>query len=193
VHNSNADLDRRLVVHIAEQVATGLWYLHSREPPIVHRDIKSHNILLLHEASAVKICDFGLVPSKEPTAGTPNYMAPELFEAKYFDCSVDVFALGVVLNEMFAREVPWDGYQPLDIKDKVVEGERPPVCKTMPTAAQSLLQRLWHQSTKLRPTSEEAASALRDIEDSLPRVGSSGRPMGDTLDDFSSLRLGQTM
>jgi hypothetical protein len=121
-------------------------------------------------------------------------MAPELFEAKPFDCSVDVFALGVLLNEMFAREVPWDGYQPLDIRDKVVEGERPHVCKTMPTTAVSLLRRLWHQATARRPQAEDAAAALREIEDGLPRVGTAGqRPVGDTLDSFSSLRLGKTM
>jgi hypothetical protein len=97
-------------------------------------------------------------------------MAPELFAAKPFDCSVDVFALGVLLNEMFAREVPWDGYEPLDIKDKVVEGERPRVCKTMPTAAQSLLRRLWHQTATGRPRAQDAAAALHEIEDSLPRV-----------------------
>lgn len=51
---------RRLPAH---QVATGLEYLHSRDPPIVHRDIKSHNVLLLNSGTGVKICDFGLVPS----------------------------------------------------------------------------------------------------------------------------------
>lgn len=128
---------------------------------------------------------------QEPTAGTPNFMAPELFEAKPFDSSVDVYALGVLLNEMFAREVPWDGYQPLDIKDKVVEGERPHVCKTMPTAAQSLLRRLWHQAAASRPKAHAAVAALHEIEDGLPRVA--GAVRGDTLDNFSSLRLGKTM
>ena len=55
--------------------------MHSRSPPLVHRDLKSHNVLLTVEEDA-KICDFGLVNMKEVTAGTPNYMAPELFLAK---------------------------------------------------------------------------------------------------------------
>jgi len=100
----------------------------------------------------------------------------------------------VLLNEMFAREVPWDGYQPLDIKDKVVEGDRPHECKTMPTTAQSLLRRLWHQAAASRPQAQDAAAALHEIEDGLPRGGSAAqRPVGDTLDTFSSLRLGKTM
>ena len=46
-----------------------------------------------------------LVGVREVTAGTPNYMAPELFLAKPYSCAVDVFAFGVVLNEMLSREV----------------------------------------------------------------------------------------
>jgi len=46
-------------------------------------------------------------------------VAPELFLSKPFSTSVDVFAFGVLLNEMWAREVPWDGYSPLDIRQKV--------------------------------------------------------------------------
>jgi hypothetical protein len=111
-------------------------------------------------------------------------MAPELFEAKPLDASVDVFALGVLLNEMFARELPWDGYQPLDIKQKVVDGERPPVCSTMPTAAQGLLHKLWHQTAAFRPRAQAAASVLAEIEAALP-AGSSGM-YADTLDNFSS-------
>ena len=55
------------------------------------------------------MCDFGLVDVREATAGTPNYMAPELLLAKPFSKSVDVYAFGILLNEAFTREVPWDG------------------------------------------------------------------------------------
>ena len=75
--------------------------------------------VLIDSQGDAKLCDFGLVNTREVTAGTPNYMAPELFLAKPFSTSVDVFAFGVLLNEMWAREVPWDGYSPLDIRQKV--------------------------------------------------------------------------
>ena len=90
------------------------------------------------------------------TAGTPNYMAPELFLAKAYSTPnpnpnpklqaystpVDVFAFAVLLNELLSREVPWDGYQPMDIKAKVVAGERPRVPKTVPSACEGLLRKV---------------------------------------------------
>ena len=101
----------------------------------------------------------------------PNYMAPELFLAKAYSTPnpnlnlspnpqppkpnpnpnpklqaystpVDVFAFAVLLNELLSREVPWDGYQPMDIKAKVVAGERPRVPKTVPSACEGLLRKV---------------------------------------------------
>lgn len=81
LHRRADELTRRQSMDIARQVAEGMRHLHSRRPPIVHRDLKSHNVLLDVRGDA-KLCDFGLVGTKEVTAGTPNYMAPELFLAK---------------------------------------------------------------------------------------------------------------
>ena len=86
-------------------------FLHSRAPPVVHRDLKSHNVLLTADGRC-KLCDFGLVNMREVSAGTPNYMAPELLLSKPYSTPVDVFAFAVLLNELFTREVPWVGYTP---------------------------------------------------------------------------------
>ncbi len=53
------------------------------------------------------------------TAGTPNYMAPELLEDRPFSKAVDVYAFGMVLWEMFARQVPFVGWRPADIRENV--------------------------------------------------------------------------
>ena len=211
----DADLDRREAVDMAAQVAEAMAFLHAQQPPIVHRDLKSHNVLLDADGRC-RLCDFGLVGTREVTAGTPNYMAPELFLAKAYSTPVDVFAFGVLLNELFTREVPWDGYQPLDIKEKVVEGERPRTAKTMPHACEGLLRKLWHQHAALRPSFKEAIPRLRTIEESLPlgsrmleaRYGSSlgggsgglggrgglgGGKFVDALDDFAMLGLNKTV
>ena len=58
---------------------------------------------------------------------------------------MDVFAFAVLVNECFAREVPWDGYLPLDIKAKVAAGDRPRLASTIPHALSSLVKRAWHQ------------------------------------------------
>jgi len=188
------DLERRALVHMALQVAQGMAFLHSRSPAVVHRDLKSHNVLIdLH--GDCKLCDFGLVNMKEVTAGTPNYMAPELFLSKPYSTPVDVFAFGVLLNEMFAREVPWDGYGPMDIKEQVVGGERPQVPRTMPRLCETLLRKLWHQQPSLRPKFEQVIGTLETVEESLP-LGASlqcSRQYVDTLDSFASVRLNRSI
>ena len=101
---------------------------------LVHRDIKSHNILI-DDGLTVKVCDFGLTKFNVSTssnlfkfsygfiqadigkgamqyAGTPTYMAPELFLKRKYDQSVDVFAFGSLLWEIINREVPYDGLDP---------------------------------------------------------------------------------
>ena len=78
------ELERREAVGLALQVAGAMAHLHAQSPPVVHRDLKSHNVLLDYDGRC-KLCDFGLVRTREVTAGTPNYMAPELFLAKVAD------------------------------------------------------------------------------------------------------------
>lgn len=89
-----------------------------------------------------------------------------------------------------ALQVPWDGYQPLDIKDKMVAGERPKSPPTMPHACEGLLRKAWHQSAVLRPKLEPVVvDSLRRIEDALPSGATLGFSKGfvDSLDDFASL------
>ena len=57
-------------------------------------------------------------------AGTPTYMAPELFLKRSYDEKVDVFAFGCLLWEIINREVPYDGLDPSDISSKVIKGEK---------------------------------------------------------------------
>ena len=142
-----------------------------------------------------------------------------LLFAKPHSSSVDAFAFGVLLNELWAREVrgmlehapracmhmcishvyfkcmacvqvPWDGYSPVDIRNKATAGERPPIPRTMPHACESLVRKLWHQTPAQRPTFAEAIPALEAIRDVLPGGGASSIPLPeDSLDALSSLSL----
>lgn len=56
-------------------------------------------------------------------AGTPNYMAPELFQKRNYDDGVDVFAFGTLLWELVWREIPYDGFEAHEIKQKIESGE----------------------------------------------------------------------
>jgi serine/threonine protein kinase len=82
-------------------IADALAYLHACSPKIVHRDVKTHNLLLAGDGS-LKLCDFGLVHHPDTGAGTPQYMAPELLAGGkhgYTD-KVDVYAFGIMLWEV---------------------------------------------------------------------------------------------
>jgi serine/threonine-protein kinase CTR1 len=98
-------------------------YLHSLKPPIIHRDLKSLNILKGYDG-CYKICDFGLVKNKNTQAGTANYMAPELFRNKPYNKSVDSFSFGVLLWEIFCAEIPHNRSDPITIRDKIISGGR---------------------------------------------------------------------
>lgn len=115
-------------IRIARDIAIVFEYMHHLG--LAHRDIKSHNILI-DEGLTVKVCDFGLTKFNADIgkgamqyAGTPTYMAPELFLKRKYDQSVDVFAFGSLLWEIINREVPYDGLDPADISQKVIKGEK---------------------------------------------------------------------
>jgi serine/threonine protein kinase len=79
LHIDRANFSKKECVIMATDIASAMEYLHAQIPTIIHRDLKSHNVLRASNGS-LKICDFGLVMIKNTTAGTPAYMAPELIE-----------------------------------------------------------------------------------------------------------------
>ncbi|KAI5575437.1 hypothetical protein BDE02_10G210600 [Populus trichocarpa] len=106
-------LNERRRLNMANDVAKGMNYLHQFRPPIIHRDLKSLN-LLVDSAYKVKICDFGLSRSKAKTyisstnaAGTPEWMAPEVLRNEQSNEKSDVYSFGVVLWELMTLQHPW--------------------------------------------------------------------------------------
>ena len=165
LHESRVPLDTKRALDVAKDAARALCFLHSRSPKVVHRDAKPANFLL-DRAWKVKLCDFGLVadPERKPGHGTPNYMAPELFAGGAYDEKVDVYAFGVVLWELVAREVPWGGAAAPEIKRAVLAGERPqiPLSCSKPLAA--LIGRCWHADSRARPACPDLLEALKGCE-----------------------------
>jgi hypothetical protein len=127
LHTGSSPMSLEQRLKIAADIAGIFAYLH--KSGVVHRDLKSYNILLDNDYN-IKLCDFGLCKFKADLnrgtmqfSGTPSYMAPELFQKKSYDEKVDVFAFGTLLWELVAREVPYDGMEPVDIKEKVLAEE----------------------------------------------------------------------
>lgn len=99
------DLDPPIIIGIIEQCLIGLRHLHDRG--IMHRDIKPGNIVLKSSYPiAVKLADFGLATATKfsrQMAGTIVYCAPELMAGGQYDCSVDIWALGLTILELFQK------------------------------------------------------------------------------------------
>uniref|UniRef100_A0A8C9YEM8 Protein kinase domain-containing protein n=1 Tax=Sander lucioperca TaxID=283035 RepID=A0A8C9YEM8_SANLU len=97
------------------QILKGLHFLHSRCPPIIHRDLKCDNVFITGPTASVKIGDLGLATLKKASfaksvIGTPEFMAPEMYEEKY-DEAVDVYAFGMCILEMATSEYPYSECQ----------------------------------------------------------------------------------
>uniref|UniRef100_A0A3B4BGE3 Protein kinase domain-containing protein n=1 Tax=Periophthalmus magnuspinnatus TaxID=409849 RepID=A0A3B4BGE3_9GOBI len=97
------------------EILKGLQFLHSRSPPIIHRDLKCDNIFITGPTASIKIGDLGLATLKKNSfaksvIGTPEFMAPEMYEEKY-DEGVDVYAFGMCILEMATSEYPYSECQ----------------------------------------------------------------------------------
>uniref|UniRef100_A0A3B3ZEX5 Protein kinase domain-containing protein n=1 Tax=Periophthalmus magnuspinnatus TaxID=409849 RepID=A0A3B3ZEX5_9GOBI len=97
------------------QILKGLHFLHTRTPPIIHRDLKCDNIFITGPTGSVKIGDLGLATLKRASfaksvIGTPEFMAPEMYE-EHYDEAVDVYAFGMCMLEMATSEYPYSECQ----------------------------------------------------------------------------------
>ncbi|XP_041047910.1 serine/threonine-protein kinase WNK2 isoform X2 [Carcharodon carcharias] len=112
------------------QILKGLYFLHTRAPPIIHRDLKCDNIFITGPTGSVKIGDLGLATLKRASfaksvIGTPEFMAPEMYE-EHYDESVDVYAFGMCMLEMATSEYPYSECQnAAQIYRKVTSGVKP--------------------------------------------------------------------
>ena len=109
-------LPTQTIYSILRDVAFGLCYLHGHDPPIIHRDLSSNNVLLTEDLMA-KISDFGMsklidlspfhASLSTGIPGTPAFMPPEVMEAHpRYDTSMDVFSYGVIMIHMLCGEWP---------------------------------------------------------------------------------------
>uniref|UniRef100_A0A5B6ZYQ7 non-specific serine/threonine protein kinase n=1 Tax=Davidia involucrata TaxID=16924 RepID=A0A5B6ZYQ7_DAVIN len=120
----------RAVKHWCRQILRGLLYLHSHDPPVIHRDLKCDNIFINGNQGEVKIGDLGLaaILRKSHAAhcvGTPEFMAPEVYEEEYNEL-VDIYSFGMCILEMVTFEYPYsECTHPAQIYKKVISGKKP--------------------------------------------------------------------
>ncbi|KAK6162215.1 hypothetical protein DH2020_002056 [Rehmannia glutinosa] len=123
-------VDMKAIKNWARQILRGLYYLHTHSPPIIHRDLKCDNIFVNGNHGEVKIGDLGLATiMQQPTArsviGTPEFMAPELYEEEYNEL-VDIYSFGMCMLELVTCEYPYSECKnQAQIYKKVTSGIKP--------------------------------------------------------------------
>lgn len=155
-----------LVKRVACGSARGMTYLHSGKPPILHRDLKSANILL-DESYTAKVCDFGLSRLKAQersmtgNCGTVQWMAPEVLANQHYAEPSDVFSFGIVLTEMLTKECPYDGMTAIQCALAVLNRDlRPEIPKWCPSPLAALIKACVDKDPSKRPTFAQILLAL---------------------------------
>lgn len=156
---------------MALDVAKGMNYLHSSHPTIVHRDLKSPN-LLVDKNWVVKVSDFGMSRlkhhtflSSKSTAGTPEWMAPEVLRNEPSNEKCDVYSFGVILWELATMRVPWSGLNPMQVVGAVgFQNRRLEIPKDVDPQVASIISSCWDSDPSKRPSFSQLLSPLKQLQ-----------------------------
>ncbi|XP_033150517.1 mitogen-activated protein kinase kinase kinase 7-like [Drosophila busckii] len=132
IHTSGLALEYENLLNLMRQCIKGLAYLHGREPKIMHRDVKTANMVLTSNYRKLKICDFGLVKSvatkNTEHIGSIPYRAPEIYNTNKYDEKCDVYSFGIVLWEVMSQRKPFENCEIANIMFQVLlEKKRPDI------------------------------------------------------------------
>jgi len=173
------EIDYNNVISFAIDIARGLQFLHAHDPPIIHRDLKSENLLVTNNWR-IKVTDFGLSRFKDPNY---TYMhpscpfdvtisSPEVLDKNHISEKADVFSYGLILWELWTRKKPYVGKNPHWVAKSVVNDSlRPPLPLEMPPALTTLTEKCWHQDHIQRPTVSEILTELEVVSKTSDSTG----------------------
>lgn len=159
-----------LVKRVSCGAARGMAYLHGGDPPVLHRDLKSAN-LLLDESYTTKVCDFGLSRLKAQTrsmtgnCGTVQWMAPEVLANRKYDEKADVYSYGIIVWELLSRECPYEGMTAIQCALAVLNRDkRPEIPKWCPPGLHALIKSCVKKEPSERPSFAQIIYALDAME-----------------------------
>ncbi|XP_010536717.1 PREDICTED: probable serine/threonine-protein kinase WNK11 [Tarenaya hassleriana] len=146
----------------SKQILKGLNYLHTHEPCIIHRDLNCSNVFVNGNTGQVKIGDLGLAAtvgkshSAHSILGTPEFMAPELYDENYTEM-VDIYSFGMCVLELVTREIPYSECDSVaKIYKKVCNGVKPAALnKIKDTEARAFIEKCIASKPETRPSAAE--------------------------------------
>lgn len=180
------ELSWHQAIKIAFDIGNAMCVLHGADPQIIHRDLKSQNILLVEKVAHrgdvpwAKVADFGLArfiakgrKSQKYTmdVGTFHWMAPEVFiEDGVYDEKVDVYSFGMILYELICSKIPFEELEPHDLAEASAQSKRPSLDlmpDTCPEKLRMLMTTCWKQEPTRRPSFTNAVKWLCMVANEL--------------------------
>jgi len=163
------------------QIVSAIDALHSCNPPIVHRDIKSLNVLL-NANDNIKVCDFGLsrmrtlsnMHSLAELRGTMAYCPPEIYKGYIFSALSDIYSIGMLFWEIVSRllvgehQRPFAEYKEIDFDFQIIIQAskfklRPTIPLQCPEDFRQLIEDCWCQAPEKRPSCKEVLAKLNSF------------------------------
>lgn len=175
LHKSNLSYTMAHAMSWVHQCAKGVEYLHGMKPkPLIHRDLKPPNLLLINGGVNLKICDFGTAADKNTymtnNKGSAAWMSPEVFTSSRYTEKCDVFSWGIILWEVLSRKKPFFNHasSAFTIMWAVHKGKRPPLIRNCPPCIEKLMTESWDQDPDKRPSMKEIVIKTEAICSLLP-------------------------
>ena len=165
---NNCKFDWKTMLSMAIDAAKGMNYLHTYNPMIIHRDLKSYN-LLVDRNFRIKVTDFGLAKfqgeDKATTfCGTLPWTSPEILKGTGYSEKCDVYSFAIVLWELLTKEEPYLNLNKPDIIVGVTQNKlRPPIPTNCPITFSQLLSDSWNDNPSLRPSFNEILHRLHQL------------------------------
>lgn len=170
---SKGTLGVEYATNIGIQICYALDHAHKNH--IVHRDIKSHNILI-RDDNSVKVTDFGIARAVSSSTitntgnviGSVHYFSPEQARGGYTDEKSDIYSLGIVMYEMLTGRLPFEGESPIAVALKHIQEEPLPPSKVnsrIPKAIEAIILKCMEKEVSKRYNS--ASEIINDLRQSL--------------------------
>jgi ankyrin repeat protein/tRNA A-37 threonylcarbamoyl transferase component Bud32 len=182
LNDKTLDINWERALNIAIEMANGIAVLHGWDPQIVHRDLKSLNLLVTSDWK-IKVADFGLsrfttggnMETFKKLCGTFAYCAPEIFGGTSFTDKSDVYSMGMVIWELIIRvtkghyEQPFSEYKQLQFDFQILvqaaQGLRPTLPDNTPAAIAEVFKKCCDAKPESRPSAKEVVQLLETVKE----------------------------